>query len=127
MSGYGKVTNRAVALACRGKYAVDAWKAAAAKVFPSQPASRDKGCPKCAFLGLAQEGVIRQVPPGNYTKSRDNKRYALLAVKALRADPSLANDVSKLWQRVMAGQKKQHNQQMDVVVALWKGGHIAGE
>ncbi len=33
-------------------------------------------------------------------------------------------DPSELWDEVMAGRIKQHNEQMSVVIALWKNGDI---
>ena len=123
--GYGSVAIRAVERAQGGMDPVRAWKKSAEEVFPSQPASRDKGCPKCAFLGLAEDGLIRGVPRGNYTTSSSNKRYAVEAVKLLRTSPCLTE--SELWICVMRSQPKKvsHNNQMDVVLALWKAGLIS--
>ena len=57
---------------------------------------------------------------GRYTRARKNKEYALRAVAILRKHHELANDRDGLWRAVMNGEVKQHNSQMDVVVALWK-------
>ncbi len=124
MSNYGELAKLAASRARQGATPVDAWKSSAEDIFPTKKASREKGCPKCAFLGLAEEGLIRGVPPGHYTRSTDNKRYALAALKALRADPDLASDIKKLWATVMTGVKKQHNEQMCVVSALWQNGDL---
>ena|ERR1039458_5770989 len=99
---------------------VKGWKLAATEVFPDSPSSQDKGCPRGAFLGLCEEGLVKRVAPGIYTRSRKNKKYALQAFDLLCADPSLSNDPKILWRRVMDGDKKAHNSQMDVVIALWK-------
>ena len=122
MNKYGCVAILAVKRAQNGENPVQAWKESAEKVFPSQPASRDKGCPKCAFLGLAENDLILGVPPGNYTTSSLNKKYAVEAVKLLRTSPRLTE--GELWSRVTHNQPKEPNQQMDVVLALWNAGYI---
>ena len=126
--GYGRVAILAVKRAQNGVDPVQAWKESAKEVFPSQPASRDtsrdKGCPKCAFLGLAEDALIFCVPPGNYTNSSSNKKYAVEAVKFLCISPSLAKNPRELWNRVTHNQPKTPNGQMDVVLALWNAGYI---
>lgn len=123
MSKYGQVAKNAAGLARAGTDPVDAWKRAAQQIFPTQKASRDKGCPKCAFLGLAEDGIIKGITKGSYTKSADNKYYAVSAVDQLRANPNLVNDKATLW-RLVSGGAKQHNGQLDVVIDLWKNGDI---
>ena len=127
---YGSVAIRAVKLAQGGMDPVQAWKKSAEEEFPSQPSSRVpssrvKGCPKSAFLGLAEDGLIRGVPRGNYTNSCSSKRYAVEAVKLLRTSPCLEKNKTELWNRVTHNQPKARNQQMDVVLALWKAGLIS--
>ena len=105
----------------------DAWRRAAEHIFPNQKSSQDKGCPRCAFLGLAEEGLIVGIPRGKYTNSADNKRYAIRAVELLRAQPSLSDTPRTLWSLVMREEpdpNKIHNNQMDVVVSLWKNSDI---
>ena len=41
---------------------ISAWKTSAEEIFPEQTASREKSCPRNAFLGLAEEGLIRSSP-----------------------------------------------------------------
>ncbi|EPY6430836.1 DUF6979 family protein [Clostridium sporogenes] len=56
-----------------------AWEIEANKMFGEKKASARKGCPKNAFLGLCQEGLIKGIPKGIYnTKPNSlNKKYAL--------------------------------------------------
>ena len=64
------------------------------------------------------------IPGGCYTGSEDNKEYALKAVCLLSKCPELSTSPAKMWAHIMCGQKKTHNQQMDVVAALWNEGYI---
>lgn len=62
------------------------------------------------------------VPSGNYTRSKKNKEYALRALVLLRTVPGIAEDDHALWTQVVRGEAKTSNQQMDVVISLWKNG-----
>jgi hypothetical protein len=99
------------------------WESAAATLFPNSPTSQRKACPKGAFLGLCEEGLVRGIPPGRYTSSKDNKGYAIRAVKLLR-DGHASTQPQELWSAVVNGAQKAHNSQMDVVIALWEHGFI---
>jgi len=126
MNKYGCVAMDAVA-SCTSKQGmnpVDAWDTAAIKHFGEGTASQKKGCPKSAFLGLCSEGYVKGIPSGEYTSSQKNKKYAIDAVALLRLEPNLTSDIAVLWKRVLNGQHKQHNSQMDVVRALWQGGML---
>lgn len=123
MSKYGKASVRAVHLFTTGitDSPKEAWTRATGELFESK-SSREKGCPKNAFLGLCEEGLIRGISSGQYTNSLKNKQYALDAVAILRRSPELATDLNALWKAVMREERKVHNSQMDVVVALWNAG-----
>jgi hypothetical protein len=45
--------------------------------------AQKKGCPRGAFLGLCEEGLVKGIPAGNYTTSKDNKAYAVRAAELL--------------------------------------------
>ncbi len=126
MSKYGEAAIDAVGLIATGgaKNATDAWITAVDRLFPESVASRVKNCPRCAFLGLCGEGLVKGIPSGPFTRSKLNKRYAVDAVLLLRGRPALADDPRQLWQLVIGGAPKVENAQMDVVVALWKRGLI---
>jgi hypothetical protein len=98
-----------------------AWNTAALNRLPTKM-TREKGCPKSAFLGLCEEGRVKGVARGSYTRSKLNKGYALQALTLLSTTPALAGDCHQLWKRVMAGVEKQPNHQMEVVIALWEAG-----
>jgi hypothetical protein len=124
MGIYGKAALRAVELYKNRdeKDPVQAWQSAIAQ-FTDKPNSRKKGCPKSAFLGLCEEGLVSGILPGNYTKSVKNKAYALRAVESLRNDPALARSSSALWNSIEKDAKNDQGE-MDVVIALWNGGLI---
>lgn len=120
MNNYGKAAIEAVKMCQQGQFSdpVTAWKMAVLS-HVSTLEGQKKGCPKSAFLGLCEEGVVVGIPRGNYTKGKLNKEYALRALKLLQQPRSLADNPRKLWDQVMEGELKKPNSQMDVVVALW--------
>jgi len=93
------------------------------KLYPTSPTARKKGCPRGAYLGLCEEGMVKGIPPGHYTSPKDNKAYAVRAV-ALLAEGRQSWSTSALWHAVTNDPEKLHNSQMDVVMALWKNGLI---
>jgi hypothetical protein len=117
---YGVVAQRAAELARNGWNPVDAWQSIAASIFPDSRTSQKKGCPKSAFLGLAEGGHIDGIPAGKYTTSTENKRYAIDALHHLQRDGTLASRPNDLWRQVVKGASIKHNGQMNVVLALWQ-------
>jgi hypothetical protein len=124
MGMYGQVAIVATGLFRRGEAESprEAWEKAVALAYPESSSLQEKACPRDAYLGLCEEGLVSGVPAGKYTRSVKSKRYAVEAVGLLKLDPGLAENTSALWQRV-AGDKK-HNGQMDVVIGLWRAGVI---
>jgi len=126
---YGQTTLKAIALIRTGicQAPPKAWQRAAQEIFPNSFDSQNKGCTKGAFLGLCQEGLVKGVPQGCYTRSNDNRAYAIQAVNVLRrATNAVGIGASELWTQVMNGRIKKPNSQMDVVLALWHAGEIVG-
>ena len=126
MRGF-EVANRygeAALLAARGNSAagvdpVVRWESAMQKLYPTSPVARKKGCPRGAFLGLCEEGLVKGIPAGRYTASKDNKGYAVRAAELL-IEGKQDWSTSSLWRAVTDDPEKTHNSQMDVVMALWK-------
>jgi hypothetical protein len=101
----------------------EAWDKSAQKNTPSET-TQEKGCPRSTFLGLCEEGLICCIPQGNYTDSKDNKSYGIKAVDYLKNNPLFEKSSPiKLWEAI-GNADKCHNQQMDVVIALWNAGVI---
>jgi len=124
MGKYGQTALQATRLVNEGSVdsPTEAW--TVHRIFPNQEASQKKGCPKNTYLSLCEVGLVRGVVQGTYTKSKDNKRYALEAVQLLRENPAFASDGSHLWNAIMKGANKVENSQMDVVLTLWNAGLI---
>lgn len=99
------------------------WECAMERLYPTSPTQRNKSCPRGAFLGLCEEGLVKGIAPGQYTKSKENKEYAVHAA-ALLTEGAHKWSIGELWRAVSADPKKKHNQQLDVVLALWNNGLI---
>jgi hypothetical protein len=95
------------------------WESAMENLYPTSPAARRKGCPRGAFLGLCEEGLVKGIPAGHYTASKDSKAYAVRAA-ALLSEGTRSWFTRALWQAVSNDPEKTHNSQMDIVLSLWK-------
>jgi hypothetical protein len=102
------------------------WESAMKRLYPTSPAARKKGCPRGAFLGLCEDGLVKGLPADHYTASKDNKAYAVHAA-ALLTEGTQSWSISALWQAVTNDPEKTHNSQMDIVLALWKNDLIVGK
>jgi len=43
------------------------WESAMKQLYPTSATAQRKACPRGAFLGLCEEGLVRGIPPGHYT------------------------------------------------------------
>ncbi|CAH1388095.1 DUF6979 family protein [Candidatus Nitrotoga sp. M5] len=124
MSKYGTAAIQAANLARKGVQPRSAWGQAVSAQFLSQKSSQDKGCPRDTFLSLAEEGYIRGVGPGKYTRSKKNRSYAMKAIEILKSEPSIVERPLELWNLILQGEVKTHNEQMYVIASLWRNGDI---
>ena len=99
------------------------WQSAVEKVYPTSVSAQKKGCPRGAFLGLCEEGLVKGIPAGQYTTSKDNKAYVVRAAELL-IEGKQKWSISELWRAVADDPERAHNSQMDIVLALWKNGLI---
>ncbi len=126
MGKYGNAALRATKLVQAGTFSSprEAWETAVHKEFPGRHAAQEKGSPRGSYLGICEAGLIVGVDPGSFTNSKDNKGYALEALRLLKMEPALALEKVVLWNRVTQGRKRVDNAQMDVVLTLWENGCI---
>tara|TARA_R110002072_G_scaffold36000_1_gene105925 strand:+ start:579 stop:989 length:411 start_codon:yes stop_codon:yes gene_type:complete len=119
MNKYGTA---AIKAAKEGENPIESWEKATKVLFKSSD-SQKKSCPKSAFLGLCEAGLVKDIPKGNYVKSIKNKEYALKAVEILRQNTETTFSPKELWKKLDL-EDKNHNSQMDVVLGLWENGLI---
>ncbi len=122
MGIYGQAAIRATEYFLQSKATSleEAWQSAIAE-FSAKLSSRRKSCPKNAFLGLCEAGVISGIVRGKYDAPSNNKngRYAVKAYRVLQSEPNLSRDKAALWTRAVQPEAKKENEQMDVVISLW--------
>src|SRR5438874_13799853 len=115
---YGQVALKAWDIAAKRRLSPpDAWQTAL-----EECKAAAKSCPKSAFLGLCEEGLLRSIDAGHYTRSRRSRAFALAAVERLRGNPSLAAKKADLEADVYGDRAP--NGEVDVVLALWQRGMI---
>jgi hypothetical protein len=122
MNKYGQTALKAVQNYKDSNSITETYASAAKEIFETK-SSQEKGCPKGTFLGLCEEGLVKGIPKGNYTKSVKNKKYALKAVEILKQNTQTTFSPKELWEQLKLGDKRS-NSQMDVVLALWENGLI---
>jgi hypothetical protein len=123
---YGEAAILAARQGVYGMNAIDRWESALEKLYPTSPAARKKSAPRGAFLGLCEEGMVKNIPAGEYVKAKDDKAYAVDAVKLLLAGEQRWSR-SALWQAVTKGAAVEHDGQIDIVLALWNNDLIVGK
>jgi hypothetical protein len=104
---------------------LQAWEDATTEFFGKGTSLQKKACPRGTFLGLCEDGLIKGIPKGNYTKSKDNKMYAISIYKQLRKNPELMNFPNdEIFRKTMIklerNPNKKPNNQVDVVKAIFK-------
>ncbi len=121
MNKYGQAAIKAVKLYISNQVETpkNAWDQATVEIFGMGTSSQKTSCPKVAFLGLCEEGLIKGIPRGMYTRSKKNKKYALDAVRILKQNTASTITSVELWVQVVTEKDKKHNNQMDVVISLW--------
>jgi hypothetical protein len=121
MGQYGKAALLAKRLIIEASYTpISAWKSAIASQTQS-PSSRDKSCPRGAFLGLCAAGLIKGIASHQTpisTARNLNAQYAISAWKQLQNNSKLSMNINALW-GIIGNARKTKNEQMDVVLSLW--------
>jgi hypothetical protein len=101
----------------------DSWDWAISQLTPS-PSSRKKACPRDAYLGLCEAGLVRGIPAGKYGTpiNNINGRYAVDAYKILQMEPNLKANKKMVWSRIPERSAANENGQLDVVLSLLENG-----
>jgi hypothetical protein len=123
---YGEAAILAAQQGASGSNPMARWESALEKLYPTSPVARKKNGPRGAFLGLCEEGLVKDIPPGDYSSSKTDKAYAVRAA-ALLKEAAQHWSKSALWHEVTGHAPKQENGQIDVVLALWNNGLIVGK
>jgi hypothetical protein len=123
---YGDAAILAARQAASGGNPIAQWEKSLEKLYPTSPVARQKSGPRGAFLGLCEEGLVKEIPAGDYSSSKDSKAYAVRAVALLTAAKQHWSK-SALWHEVTDGAGKQENGQIDIVLALWNNDLIVGK
>ncbi|MFC4427182.1 nucleotide pyrophosphohydrolase [Deinococcus navajonensis] len=125
MTVYERITVRAVQLLAEGLTPVEAWKQAGL-VEAEAPGTRNKPCPRSAFVSLAEHGHIQGYQADAPTRSlTQNAAYCLTGAALLAERPELANSRTRLWEaiRERTGVSRQgQNGVVDVLLALRREG-----
>jgi hypothetical protein len=122
MSDFGQVALVAADLSQPGRCGTPraAWDQAAGEILATK-SLKEKNCPRATYLSLCQMGWIRGVPEGRYTRARENLAHVVAAVRLLVLNPDLAAlEPRQLWKNVVSDHETAYNDQMDVVLALWR-------
>jgi hypothetical protein len=122
MNKYGLTALKSVQNFKKSYSIVEIWSNSAKDIFETK-SSQEKNCPKGTFLGLCEEGLVKGIPKGNYTKSAKNKEYAINAIEILKQSSTKTYTPKELWTALNLGDKRS-NSQMDVVLALWNNNLI---
>lgn len=123
---YGEAAILAARQGSSGINPIARWESALEKLYPTSPVARKKNGPRGAFLGLCEEGLVKDIPAGDYSSSKVDKACAVRAVALLTAAEQHWSK-SALWHEVTNGAEKQENGQIDVVLALWNNDLIVGK
>jgi hypothetical protein len=99
-----------------------------ANLLISSQSSIVKCCPRNVFLGLCENGLVKSIPSGKYTKPTNKKSSAVAAVNLLRKNPGYSSlSSNNLWKIMLSSglaTAKKENSRMDVVLALWNANII---
>jgi len=92
-----------------------------------------KGCPKNAFIGVCEMGLIKGIQGIPNVELSKNGKYAVTALRLIIKNPQLYTNMSgpDLWREVLKEchleTSKNYNQQMAVVLTLWNNNKIDTE
>ncbi len=123
MNNYGKAALLAVEICTSKKISpVSAWRKATLLIFGNSAAQK-RSAPKTVFLNLCQEGYIKNISPGDYTRSKTTSGYVTNAIDILSTNKNQKFTPLELWNKVQnKGLVNQYH--MDVIITLWENNLI---
>jgi len=122
-SMYEKASLDAMKLIRQGASPPQAWEQSVGHYTNSQSA-RTKGCPRGAFLGLCQEGLVKDVPAQRYTASMASKNYAISTVMLLKQGSTNVENINEIESFVMPERQRGDQGEIRIACVLWKNGLI---
>lgn len=131
MTLYEKMTE--FALESGQASATDAWEAAKQRAALSQlgtPITREKGCPKSAFISLAQHGYISGFELESHKPLSKNAEYILVAARVRSSNADLTNKKALWWQETarQSGTTRQgQNGVLDVLQAALQANRFSSK
>ncbi|MFC4640012.1 nucleotide pyrophosphohydrolase [Deinococcus hohokamensis] len=126
MTVYERMTVRAVQLLAGGLAPGEAWKQAGL-VEAEAHGTRNKPCPRSAFVSLAEHGHIQGYSAAPTRPLTQNAAYCLTGAALLVERPELATSRTRLWEaiRERTGVSRQgQNGVVDVLLALHRNGQL---
>ena len=127
MNQYGNAAVRATNCYLKGEAVSPraAWESAIFALTESH-SSRKKSCPRDAYLGLCEAGLVKDIPARNYgaPPKNINGQYAVNAYHILKSKPNLGTDKKALWAAIPYRTAKNQNGQLDVVLTMLGSGQL---
>lgn len=127
MGQYGRAAVYATKCFLKGKASTlrDAWDFAVAQ-HSDRISSQIKACPREAYFGLCEAGLVKgvQAPNNGVPTTTLNGRYAVRAYQLLKTNPNLASDKQALWNAIPDRTATRENGQLDVVLMMYAAGQL---
>lgn len=122
---FGNTALRARELLIEGEASTprDAWNMAGGELF-HRTTYFSKGCPRAAFIGLCEEGLIKGIPAGDYSAGEKNKKHTLKALQLLKEKANWKLNKTQWWNAATKDNPISHNHQLDVLLSLYENGFL---
>ena len=132
MTKIGRVAVRAQILASGGLHPVEAWIGSLDEFYVGAQLLNQlqHTCPKWAFAGLCDRGVVRGVSAGSCGEAvgKRSAQFALDALEMARRDSALVTDKRELKHRVFgrpgSDDYRRPNGEVEVLLGLWEAGSL---
>ena len=124
----GRIAVEAQRLAATGTHPLDAWTEVLRRTYAGKQLENQlqHTCPKWAFSGLCNRGVVAGVSPGSCEEAvtKNSAEFALRALELVSKDGALLHNKRELRRRVFGIPQspgyRQPNGEVDVLLGLWE-------